>query len=89
MAKFRVGQKVRVIHTKWPENGYLVGREGVVTGFGPFDSVTTDIRCELPGRGQDGVFGSEYLAPIYDGYDKVSWSECLWQPTPEKLVAKA
>lgn len=76
MAKFFVGQRVRILHSEnWPE---LAGKEGVVVGLNP--DVSFDPRCEVevnpicwggrraPYRGRFGanVFSPkrEWLEPI-------------------------
>lgn len=76
MAKFYVGQWVRVVKTYHRHD--LVGAETVVIGIINPDQVQVDIKSPSGGhmRGQLHQF-----EPIqYDGMQPVEWAECLWQP---------
>jgi hypothetical protein len=98
MSRFYVGQRVRILWSNgWPELG---GRAGVIVGRA-FDRGLEGISewrvapdCwgthEAPRVSSCGGLHfapcSDQLAPAYDGNETVAWSECLWQPQPERVA---
>ena len=82
MAKFFVGQRVRIINSLFfPE---YIGKETVITE--PLQ-VRSGFFVPSPWLGYgvqiDPFFNppAEFLEPLqYDGMQPVEWSECLWQP---------
>jgi len=86
--KFQVGDKVRVIRPDSKRLGVVctIIDSGYERVLGKSYSPTTrrvfaygvDIH---PTHGfREVAYEPHDLAPIYDGNEKVSWSECVWQP---------
>lgn len=82
MAKFYVGQRVRVVRSRW---GYE-GREGTVVGdltAGKFGQLGWPVEIDGVGRrnpmGMKMVARDGWIEPIVDdGHKKVEWSECIF-----------
>lgn len=86
MRKFNVGDRVRVIRSDaLPSHA---GKETVVTevmglAYHAHPDFPDDIWYCTGLQFSDGegcVFPAGALEPIYDGNEKVSWSECAWKP---------
>ena len=101
MSRFHVGQRVRVARSTAGCRGHGerpfivkdgVGRTAVIAGtmsapnagFYPHGDYDVSIRLDT---GEVGMCPSICLEPITDSYDKVEWSECLWQPQHEDETA--
>lgn len=90
MDKFRVGQKVRIIKSKHPER---VGLIATITQKRAWrkhldGNLIFGYRLDLPPKNKSAKFCSypeESLAPVYDGDEKISWSECAWNPNEVKV----
>lgn len=86
---FYPGQRVRAI--RGPSDGVdvnafslaMVGKHGVIDGDRYLDDGIWrwPVQWDL-GPHTDTAEG--WIEPIYDGSQKISWSECAWQPTREK-----
>lgn len=101
MSKFYVGQRVRIVACA-PGNCMErnVGRVGIITArwLPPFryaikhpESMFHEYWildcCPTNPSGKSFGWLADHLSPAtYDGNEKVSWSECLWQPTPERAA---
>lgn len=100
MSKFRVGQRVRIVGCA--EGNYMgrnIGKTGVIvrkwrasirqwicgeSRGGPYWIVDV---APVNDSGDPFGWAEKHLSPCaYDGNEKVSWSECLWQPTPERVA---
>ena len=84
--KFNVGDRVRVIDSRaLPQ---LAGQETVIAevmglSYGPEPGYETDVWYCTGLTFDDGVrcvYPAGALAPVYEGHEQVSWSECAWQP---------
>jgi hypothetical protein len=90
MARFFVGQRVRIAWCKYPENQWKVGRCGVITE--PFEGARESgwvVSLDGVGigyhlTGSPRWFVESQLEPITDRNTKVEWSECVWQPSGVK-----
>jgi hypothetical protein len=99
--KFNVGDRVRIAWSSSANRIGLVAtiasglRPGKI-GSGPWAGVLEEghpgHELDIPGRQRDGTISKkpafyppEFLEPIYDGNEKVSWSECAWQPRSIKV----
>lgn len=88
--KFHKGQRVRVIYA--PNVPQVIGKEATIIGPGEMDDYAVDIDGMPPPK---GIFfqvhhweGAECcFAPIQDGRQLVSWSECAWQPNQTEVTA--
>jgi hypothetical protein len=87
MAKFYVGQRVRIVATDTKH----AGRETVITKAGvlvegnsawpSYLGYEVAIPCTVNPDYRWCVFEPQDLEPIlYDGNQLVSWDACLWQP---------
>jgi len=81
MAKFFVGQRVRVVACDDLSWAHVIGSEGFVNEL---DCTNMD---DEPGNvgvtigGDDGFcFWPWELEPATDANDKIEWSECIWAP---------
>jgi hypothetical protein len=86
MSKFKVGDRVRVVDSSdLPQH---FGKETVITevmGYAecPTPEYEDDVWYCTDLTFDDGercVYPAGALAPIYDGREKTSWSECAWKP---------
>lgn len=70
MAKFAVGDLVQVIACNIPQDRYLIGKQGVVTGLGQWAHGDTirDGRCNSPD-------GGEILVQLYGHHCENVWHE--------------
>lgn len=94
MDKFHVGQMVRVVKTHVPK---MVPIGSIVTivsprrkGTGVFSG--PGLFYEISAKSPLGDFllaREENLAPVYDGDQPVSWSECAWKPAKRPTPAGA
>ena len=82
--KFSVGDRARI---NYPSST-LHGRECTIVSNGLVPPVAgpasyvgyrIDLFCTC-GCGVQCTFEPHELIPIYDGNEKVSWSECAWKP---------
>jgi hypothetical protein len=92
--KFNVGDRVRYIGRTGElpneppvgsENTLPVGTEGVIVpmpAVGAFDSRALAVEFSVRSRHESGLFACfpEWLQHVYDGNEKVSWTECAWRP---------
>jgi hypothetical protein len=79
--KFRIGQKVRVIKSKFhPE---LIGEVITITGKREWHK-SPFVAEKWFGYSVDLNFNyyppEDYLEPVYDGDTASNWSECAWKP---------
>ncbi len=94
MAAFYVGQRVRVARTfssdgpKIPGPVISIGDTGVVVGTRPRPNIgfwpdgECDISVLMDGYTECGMAPSWAFEPATpEGWRKVEWSECLWQPS--------
>lgn len=91
MSKFRVGQRVRLIKSL---KGKYVGLEATITSglhSSPIANLGFEVQhnlysLDIEGKGPISPQGhtwaapESWLAPVYDGWDKISWDECIWRP---------
>lgn len=96
MSKFYVGQRVRIVGAI--NLTQFNGREATVVarvysatarpGYEHGWALSIDHEVPPPTNGaRSWAPWQDYqLAPAYDGNEKVSWSECLWQPSPERVA---
>lgn len=83
MAKFYVGQRVRLVR---PGNPVNMGHTGVIRRFFPEKfSVTYVVDCEIAwDRPMDERFSNythtSRLEPATDSYDVTTWDSCIWKP---------
>lgn len=88
MAKFFVGQRVRLV-VCGPNH---LGDTGTITALYPptrlpfFSGFLVDCDVAWDDGYPNPAMATSRLEPIYDGNEKTSWSECLWQPTPERTT---
>lgn len=85
MSKFNVGDRVRVIEANAvPE---ILGTVTTITNIG--GPCIWHPNChEIDIRDQDGCVlcgTADSLEPYYDGHERVSWSECAWQPNKVRM----
>ena len=89
MSKFKVGDRVKVVSPGSRYHGYECTVSSALTpAKNPSGHGRTIKRGDLvhwldipPQCGGICVIAKpEHLVPIYDGNEKVSWSECVWQP---------
>jgi hypothetical protein len=82
--KFSVGDHVRVTYS--PACPHLVGTITTITedmgmgyGLGVRDEIwyATNLRDT---DGEEWIYPSSSLEPVYDGNETVSWESCAWQP---------
>jgi hypothetical protein len=89
--KFYVGQRVRI---KWSAKPERVGMHATVTSgltwINHHDHGLVLCHCiAIDGIGEWNTNGTvisylpQNLEPVYDGDQKISWSECVWQPKKE------
>lgn len=88
MDKFRVGQMVRLIKASSANWKPYVGCVMEITGPQALraNSRTGRVRMAYAysctdGAKAAGTVPEEFLAPLYDGDQKSSWSECAWKPS--------
>lgn len=91
MARFYVGQKVRIV---CPSSNIHM-EETTVTSVNArgiendvwFDGIEVDIPCGKSKYHSLCVFEPHELEPLTDSYDVASWDTCIWKP--EHLRVKA
>jgi hypothetical protein len=79
MNKFQIGDRVRIIRTAAPFTHHIGTETTVVSCYDPFykgGSYQLDMKVD----GREVWINGEYLQLLYDGNEKVSWSDCAWQP---------
>jgi hypothetical protein len=94
--KFQVGDKVRIIKAHRP--GRIGTIATVLTALGPGrftpdsgwyglleqGTLMHDLDLRPDHKGHVVAYPPDYLEPYYDGNEKTSWSECVWQPRQVK-----
>lgn len=77
--KFSVGQRVRIV--KVDRRTDLLGTETVITAIDRAGLHEIDIPSDIDVDYWPHFWcRAEQIEPIYDGNEKVSWSECAWKP---------
>lgn len=97
MRKFKVGDRVRIVHAvRSPER---VGTETEVVALERAQEWWEAVVCgdiqlgeevcmlDIPVEPKYSGYAAPHawLEPVYDGNSLVSWSECLWQPRSVKV----
>lgn len=91
--RFKVGDRVRIVRSYVPERVGVVativgelsdrcsgcGRamSGAAHALDIEGLNISEVDCQ---PGCPASYFPEFLVPIYDGNEKVSWSECAWKP---------
>ena len=81
MARFYVGQRVRIVFARYAHGRCCVGLETVVDGF--LDDGRAKLTKGLPNPSPAKFWNAftDQLEPLTDpGREVVSWSECVWKP---------
>lgn len=79
--KFNVGDRVRIV--AFDNLPRFLGTETAVTAISYREPEGEICELDLPnpfGWSERAWIRASYLVPIYDGNDRVSWSDCAWQP---------
>jgi len=82
MAKFFVGQRVRVVACDYEPMTYMIGAEGIVNELDCLNARNIPGHVGITVRGNERwCFLPWELEPIVpEGMQPCEWSECLWQP---------
>ena len=85
--RFKVGDRVRILKFRVGQLATVLGPRSISTDH-EYEEWTgkacypleVDLAGMVGSRGNKIAYPQEYLAPMYDGWDKTEWKDCYWKP---------